>query len=135
MRRIEKSDYHKLANKKKVLWIGSRLPSSTIESTQWKCDLCGRELQKSYQAMRSYPNPCRCRSGTIKTPDDYRALAKSLSRQLSCDVEFPNQDYPKNTYDKVLWLFNDVEISESYHNLAYYDKIPEYIKSAINGKK
>lgn len=134
MRRIERSDYHKLAHNKKVEWVDRDLPVSTVKSTRWRCSLCGRDLQKSYQAMRSYPNPCRCRSGTIKTPQDYRNLAKLLSKQMGRDVRFPNQDYPQNTYEKVLWIIDGVEISESYHNLAYYDHIPEHIKDAINGK-
>lgn len=133
MQKIEKSDYHKLALSKRVEWVGSKLPESTTRTTKWVCNLCGRELNKSYQAMRSYPNPCRCRSGTIKTPQDYRNLAKILAKQLSADVQFPNQDYPKNTYEKVIWVINGTEVSESYHNLAYYDQIPEHIRDVING--
>ena len=131
MNKIEKRDYNNLAKSKKVLWLGNKLPKTTYAATHWECLLCGRGLSKSYQRMKNYPNACRCRSGTIKTPDDYKKLASVLSERFSATFTFPSQDYPKNTYGKVTWVVNGVEVIENYHNLAYYDSLPEHVKKLL----
>jgi len=132
MHKKEQSDYHNLARSKQTKWTGEKLPQSTTESTTWECLQCGRPLQKSYHKMRTGKNPCRCHSDSIKTPDDYRDLARMLSVKYSQDFWFQNQDYPQNTYEKVIWTVNGVKFTESYHNLAYYNSLPEHIRSLIN---
>lgn len=131
MQKIERRDYRNIAKKSKVQWLGKKLPIATHVSTQWECLLCGRVLNKSYQRMKNYKNACRCRSNSIKTPTDYRSLAFKLSERFSTKIEFPEQEYPQNTYQKVIWIINSVKISETYHNLAYHDGLPKIIKNLL----
>lgn len=135
MRKLEKSDYRKIAEKHEMKWLGDALPDLSTESTQWECLVCGKVTQKSYHRMQVGKNPCRCRSNSIKTPEDYRKLARRLSKKYLIDIKFPNQSYPKNTYQKVIWTVLGVEVNEAYHNVAYRDSLPESMKNVIKGRK
>lgn len=132
MTRNTKTDYYNLAKEKQMSWVGGALPDNVRVSTLWQCNLCDRKVQKSYSKMKDGKNPCRCRSNSIITPDQYRDLADEISQRYKVRMIFIHPVPAKNTYEKVMWEIDGHQFEESYHNLAYYDKpvgiINEYIR-------
>lgn len=115
--------YNGLAEKSKCQLVGD-VPNRATIPTQWVCLVCGRNLNKSYNAMK-YHSICVCRSEMVLKREDYQALAERLG------VKWLGQ-YPPNSKVVVSWSGTSGVFLASYHQLAY-GFISQKLRKAMYG--
>lgn len=98
-------------------------PQRATMPTLWRCDVCGRELEKSVNAIM-WHSPCICRTPLTLKPNDYSELANRLG------IQWQNE-YPHNNKVKVSWIgVHGESFKASYTELAY-DFIPSRLKGYL----
>jgi hypothetical protein len=111
-------DYRAMARENELTFLGEEAPLEVRHSTFWRCNRCGREMQKSYNNVK-YQNACRCRADTL-TEGDYMRLADNLG------LLWEGDSIPQNVHTATHWrsLKLNVGFRASYGALAY-GKIPK----------
>jgi hypothetical protein len=109
-------EYMELAAKKGLTFLGEVTPRSVFTETTWRCNYCGKVMNKAYRSVKEAPQGCFCQAKKTKGIEKYHQLAKSLG------IEFVAEkgNYPRNTKVKTLWRGPSGEIVEaSYHDIGY----------------
>ena len=89
------NDYHALAARRGLVWLGPEVPDSNSK-TNWRAS-CGHEWASTYGVIQSGAGLCpHCKPNAAKTAGDYADLAR--------EREFIwIGPYPKNTTTKTTW--------------------------------
>lgn len=119
-------EYQQLAAEKGIEFIGTPIPNSVTDKTEWRCPVCGKILKKSFHHLKYAKNPCRCRNVMCLKQEDYEKLAEKLGLEYISDLQ------PLNVFQKVPWRSNRThsEFFASYHELGY-DRIPLYLRGFV----
>ncbi len=67
-------DYHSLAKKQGIQWLGPVVPDNNTRTT-WQCG-CGYQWTSKYKNIQRRPGCPACKGGIKKTAQDYHTIAK-----------------------------------------------------------
>lgn len=109
-RRVNADQYHELAAKYGLEWVGDGLPESTRHKTLWKC-ANGHVFESRYNQVQ-YGHGCAyCAGVAPKSPEDYHSLASRRGiRWLGPEVENIKTDTNWECPNGHQWLgtYNDI---------------------------
>lgn len=108
---LSREEYVTRGKRYRMTLLGDIAP--TVSSpTMWSCDVCGRVLKKSLNAI-IFHSPCVCRTQMTLKASDYESLANQLGIQWS-------GQYPINNKVRIEWFGKGgVSFPASYSELAY----------------
>lgn len=117
--------YQALAAECDLTFMEADSPQSARTACRWRCNRCHRLLEKSYNAVKYNPNPCRCRVTTLQA-EDYHALAATLYLRWCGEI------LPENVHSLTIWWSGKrkVYFEAAYEHLAY-GKIPEDLQEFV----
>lgn len=99
--RLEDEDYHEIAAKRNLEWLGPSVKNNSTHSN-WRCLICGHEYSTSYASLSNGAACPEC--GRRRTADskrlqsyDYHTLAKTRN------LVFLGGEHPLTTQKKVTW--------------------------------
>lgn len=124
--RLVKKDYHKLAESKKIKWVGKSLPKTTKVKTKWKCSN-NHEFMAAYTNIKSGWGCPYCSGKVRKVEKDYYNLAKEKGiRWLGY--------FPETTHSDTLWgCSNNHKFKSTYNRIQQGCGCP-HCKNFVNGK-
>jgi hypothetical protein len=119
---LGRNEYVLRGKRHQMTLIGETAPTVSTP-TWWRCDVCGRELHKSMNAIIHH-SPCVCRTEMTLKAHDYETLATQLG------ITWSGQ-YPVNNKIKIEWFGRGgISFYASYSELAY-GFIPSRLKGYI----
>jgi hypothetical protein len=126
---LGRSDYIKAGAAKGLVFIGSKVPASVHDQTEWQCKFCGTIHKKSYRAVLYGKNGCTCQNERSLKPEDYNALADKLG------IKWVGSTYsnriPRNTKTPTMWEGRTGELVEASYMQLAYDNIPQRLREEL----
>ena len=106
--RLTIHDYHELADRLKIKFIGS-IPESSKDKTNWICINNCHSLHKSYDSLRSLKCCPKCSDLCPKTEEDYFYLSQRINYSFL-------GPFPKNTKSLTNWMCDKGHIFTNTYN-------------------